>query len=188
MAKGKGKRYVNIGSERPKQAPIAIHDVEKFRAFTIKFGGLINRIITPIGLTVAFDPDDYKNKKMPDVIQKQALWDTGATASVITVATARELKLIPVGTTSVRHAGGTSISNTYLVNFYLPNNVAIAGVLVSEFDDVAGNFGVIIGMDIISGGDFSITNMDGKTHMSFRTPSIKSIDYVEEHTRLYGHK
>ena len=35
-------------------------------------------------------------------------------------------------------------------------------------------------MDIISLGDFSVTNVDGKTAMSFRFPSIKEVDYVLE--------
>jgi hypothetical protein len=60
------------------------------------------------------------------------------------------------------------------------DHVAIIGVVVSECDDVAGNFGAIIGMDIICRGDFAITNCGGQTWMSYRYPSIRSIDYVEE--------
>jgi hypothetical protein len=45
---------------------------------------------------------------------------------------------------------------------------------------IAGNFGAIIGMDIIRRGDFAITNANGKTKMSFRMPSLKAIDFVEE--------
>ena len=39
---------------------------------------------------------------------------------------------------------------------------------------------ILIGMDIIKHGDFSITNVNGKTTFSFRTPSVKEIDYVKE--------
>ena len=39
---------------------------------------------------------------------------------------------------------------------------------------------VLIGMDVIKYGDFSITNTNGKTTFSFRTPSIKEIDYLKE--------
>jgi hypothetical protein len=35
-----------------------------------------------------------------------------------------------------------------------------------------------MGMNIISMGDFSITNLGGNTTMSFRVPSIQRIDYV----------
>ena len=35
-------------------------------------------------------------------------------------------------------------------------------------------------MDVITLGDFSITNVDGHTWVSFRTPAQKAIDYVVE--------
>lgn len=37
---------------------------------------------------------------------------------------------------------------------------------------------MLIGMDIITTGDFSITNYNEHTTMSFRTPSIQTIDFV----------
>lgn len=36
-------------------------------------------------------------------------------------------------------------------------------------------------MDIIRHGDFAITNINNCTTFSFRTPSIKEIDYVKEY-------
>ena len=95
-------------------------------------------------------------------------------------ATAEALQLVPVGQTTVNHAGGCSQANTYVVNLILPNTVGFAGVLVSKCPDVAGDFGAIVGMDIISQADLAITNVAGQTVMSFRTPSIQPIDYVIE--------
>ena len=43
---------------------------------------------------------------------------------------------------------------------------------------------VLIGMDVICLGDFSITNVGGQTWMSFRTPSCVAIDYVVEANKL----
>ena len=40
--------------------------------------------------------------------------------------------------------------------------------------------GMLIGMDVIQQGDFSISNFQGKTVMTFRRPSQKKIDYCEE--------
>lgn len=150
-----------------------------FLACTIKHNGIVDRIVTTVKLFQAFDP---KNPPVPayPFHEVNALWDTGATKSVITDATALALNLTPVGTAMVGHAGGISPSNTYLVNFLLPNNVGIPGVLVTKCHDTAGNFGAIIGMDIISKGDFAITNVGNKTCMSFRYPSVNTIDYVEE--------
>ena len=39
---------------------------------------------------------------------------------------------------------------------------------------------VLIGMDIISKGDFAISNYDEKTQFSFRLPSQKDVDYKQE--------
>lgn len=36
---------------------------------------------------------------------------------------------------------------------------------------------IIIGMDVISKGDLSITNYAGKTVLSFREPSMGTVDY-----------
>lgn len=36
------------------------------------------------------------------------------------------------------------------------------------------------GMDVISKGDFSVTNVNRKTSFSFRIPSKKRIDYMQE--------
>jgi len=152
-------------------------------AFTIRYSTLVRRITTEILLTVGFDPQQPPADP-PAEYRTSALWDTGATQSVITKATANALQLVPVGQTTVNHAGGCSQANTYVVNIILPNKVGFVGVLVSECPDVAGNFGAIVGMDIISQADLSITNAGGQTWMSFRTPSIQPIDYVIEANRL----
>lgn len=154
-----------------------------FNAFTIKYNSIVNRITTQITLYQPFDPT--KSSSPPtQPFQTNTLWDTGATKSVITKATAQALNLVPVGSTVVYHAGGSSQSNTYLVSILLPINVGLTGVLVSECPDIAGDFGVVIGMDIITTGDFAITNANGQTWMTFRTPSIQPIDYVVEANRI----
>jgi hypothetical protein len=74
-----------------------------------------------------------------------------------------------------------------MVNFGLPNNVTVQGVLACECADIPGGVGALIGMDIISKGDFSITNVNGLTCMSFRIPSMVIIDYVlESNKKQYG--
>ena len=61
-----------------------------------------------------------------------------------------------------------------------------AGLLVTEWPG-ASNFGAIIGMDVIGFGDFAITNVGKQTWMSFRMPSVESIDYVAEHRKqMFG--
>jgi hypothetical protein len=150
---------------------------QECRAFTTRYNGLTNRILTEVHVTAAFDPAN----RPPNLVHHttQALWDTGATHSVITETTAKALNLTPTGKKVVHHAGGEGEYNTHVVNLFLPNKVAIVGVLVSECPDIGG-FGAIIGMDIIAGGDIAISNHQGETWVTFRLPSIKRTDYVAE--------
>ena len=139
--------------------------IPNFHAFTIKHNGRADRIITQLHVTPAFDPAKPPSPH-PEQHETTALWDTGATRSVVTKVTVDALGLVPVGNVMVNHAGGTSQANTYMVNFFLPNKVCIAGVLVSECPSIANNAGAIIGMDIICQGDMSITNASGETWMT----------------------
>lgn len=157
-----------------------------FQAFTLRYKGRANQLVTAIQLFPAFDPTNPPAQKPPR-FETTALWDTGASKSVISPAVVSALALTPVGTVNVSHAGGTSLSPTYLVNIGLPNRVGFAGILVSEFPSVGGAFEAIVGMDIISLGDLSLTNVGGKTCMSFRTPSTKENDFVaESNQRIFG--
>ncbi len=89
-----------------------------------------------------------------------------------------KLDLNPTGKSKVFHANGESTVNTYFINLFLPNQVAFSLVRVTE--GVLSGFDLLIGMDIITMGDFSITNVGGNTTFSFRVPSIKEVDFVTE--------
>lgn len=84
----------------------------------------------------------------------------------------------------VHDARGETTAETYLVNFALLNNVQIAEVRVSK-GVLAPHFQALIGMDIITLGDFSVTNQGGRTVFSFRVPSMHTLDYVKEHGRVH---
>ncbi len=186
MVKGYKKRYAK---QKGQTRPVKIPAKARYNAFTQKYDRLINRIVTPVELTLAFDPKDNPGGKVPfPVIKKTALWDTGSTGCVLTEETVKEMNLTPVGTTILNHADGATQSNTYLVNIHLPNRVGFAGMLVSECKNITGDFGAIIGMDIIAKGDFAITNKNKKTCVSFRVPSMQSIDYVDQHKKLTRRK
>jgi predicted aspartyl protease len=154
-----------------------------FKAFTIKYLGCVDRIITPIELTAAFNPEETPIDPST-FFQTNALWDTGATKSVVTKTTAEKVGLTPVGNVRINHAGGSGTTSTYLINVLLPNRVHLSGVLVSECPDNTGDFGAIIGMDVIASGDFAITNCDNKTCMTFRIPPYRKIDFVIESNKM----
>ncbi len=156
---------------------------QTFQALTVRATGRLNRIVTDIDVTPAYDPQNPPSP-LPVRLPAKALWDTGASRSVISVEAVRALGLSPVGSIRVHHGDGASTRSTYLVNFFLPNNVGIIGVLASEFPASHSEFAVLLGMDVIGLGDFSITNVGGQTCMSFRTPSCEHIDYVAQANRL----
>ena len=107
-----------------------------------------------------------------------AIWDTGATGTVITSTVATALKIAPTGLVKTNTANGERDSNVYLVDVLLPNGVAFPNITVTE--GTLKGADVLIGMDIICQGDFAITNVGGKTTASYRHPSIAEIDYVAE--------
>jgi len=160
-------------------------DLKKIRALTLKYTGISNQIVSEVALS--FPKALLSPGEIAATNKCNAIWDTGATACAITELTAAKLKLSPTGNKKVSGLGGTITKNTYVIDIVLPNSVEFNNVIVTEIDnpvDEQGNkidnFGLLIGMDIIAAGDFSITNCDGKTWMSFRMPSTQKIDYVDE--------
>ncbi len=104
------------------------------------------------------------------------------TGSVITKTTASALGLVPVSRTKVRGVHGVQEVNVYYVNITLNNEEITLTTSVTECDELSADHsvGLLIGMNIITMGDFSITNYGGNTVMTFRRPSLESIDYVKE--------
>jgi len=98
-----------------------------------------------------------------------ALWDTGATNSVITPQIVIALKLTPVSFTTVSGVHGQAQVAQYYVDLGLPNGVIAHRVLVSEGNPHGCD--LLIGMDIIGHGDFMVSCCDGTTHFGFRIPS-----------------
>lgn len=148
-----------------------------FQAFTWKYNeGISRALVTECGVCQAFDP--LISTAQPETIKYLALWDTGATGTVITKNIVEKLQLKPISKTKVFHANGESIVNVYAINVFLPNHVQVKFVQVTE--GILNGFDLLIGMDIITLGDFSITNFGGKTCFSFRIPSVRETDYVKE--------
>lgn len=118
----------------------------------------------------------------PTKVKTRAIWDTGASATVVTQEIFDLLGLKQFGVATVSTA---SISNelkpTYLLDVYLKPDLQIKGIEVT-IGVIAAEHGIncLIGMDIITLGDLSITNLAGKTCMSFRLPSQHEVDFVKE--------
>ena len=145
------------------------------RSFTTYSNGLSIVLSNEVGITTAFDPAVPPPPPPPQTFR--AIWDTGATASVITNRVVSALGLSPIGVAQVHTAGGTTLASVYLVAILLPNKVGFQSVRVTEAPISGAD--VLIGMDIISKGDFAVTNFGGKTVFTFRVPSVQLIDFVQ---------
>lgn len=153
--------------------------MNKSHAFTTTYDRRVNVLNTEIGICLPVTKEEAI-KNPPKTNTYIAVWDTGATVSVITEKVVKELNLKPTGITNVQHAGGKSSTNTYLVNIVLPNGVVVQGARVIKGVLIDNPAEALIGMDIIGVGDFAVThcNSKGGTTMSFRMPSQEEVDYV----------
>ena len=133
-------------------------------AYSRDFGGIVRELKTPavVSLPVGID--------IPDVtpVQVVALWDTGATYTVIGDKVIEALKLKPFDHMDAYGVSGQYKTPVFLVDLLLPNRMMISNLCVSRGDLVAAD--MLIGMDVISLGDMGVSNF-GKTLFSFRIPS-----------------
>jgi len=149
------------------------------RSFTTTYFGPSNVLISNVLISKAFDPSSEKvNPNDYNTNNYKAIWDTGATGTVITQKVVDECALSPIGIVEVNTAAGKTRTNSYLVNAWLPNRIIVSNVEVA-LGKLVDNVEVLIGMNIIGQGDFAVTNKGGKTVFSFRFPSVECIDFVK---------
>jgi len=141
--------------------------------------GLLRTLISETHISPAFTPGDTS----PPGEVYQAIWDTGATGTVITQKVVDECGLKPIGFTIVHTAGG-KVENCpeYLIAVGFQSGVRFSGIRAT-LGKISDHQNVLIGMDIITQGDFVITNHGGNTVCSFRVPSCEKIDFVEQHNK-----
>lgn len=90
------------------------------------------------------------------------------------------LGLEPTGYLNVITPSGIGELPTYILSLVLPNGIRLEDIRVCG--SAIGNEGihVLIGMDVITLGDFATSCKDGKTKFTFRIPSVKDADYVND--------
>ena len=154
----------------------------RVQAFTRTYNQRVNVLTSKVHIAGALNPLVFpKPPNLQDIAAKEftAIWDTGATNSVITQKVIDECGLKPIGMAKVFHANGESLTPVYFASVFLPAKVVVPQLRMSK-GILVGDAEVLIGMDIISLGDFAITNKDGKTTFSFRTPSVERLDFVKQ--------
>lgn len=131
------------------------------------------RIITPIRLINTISRKE---------ILTDALWDTGAEVSCIHPLTAECLQLpVSRANNSVKGIGGRvsgRVSGRALLTIAMPGNCGQATIIDAfESDQLPEDVEFVIGMDIISQGNFSLTVEGGKMTLNFAFgPSFIHLD------------
>ena len=164
-------------SDSPKKpgAPIP-----NFRAFTLRADGLQYRIqfIVTILRAKIGDTQGLSQDQLKKHTQYTAVLDTAAPCNRVSRAVIEEAGLKPIDDNG--HV------TEYLADIYLPNMIRFAEIPVSEIPpELGSNADCLIGMDVLSCADCSLSHHGRKMMFSFRVPACGTPDFVEEHQRLH---
>lgn len=140
--------------------------------YTQKSKDAVDAIITECRIC---PPVNYSKGVAPDNVYttRKALWDTGSTNTLISSKIVKYLHLSPFGRSDISGINGSFETDNYLVHIGIPTGDVITNVLAIEDDNE--DYEAVIGMDIISLGDFAFSNKDGHSTFSFRIPSSEEI-------------
>ena len=151
--------------------------ISRRHSFTLKANTLHNRLVSSCWVYKSWTPEEATPP--PRRRQYNALWDTGATNSMVSKQVVEDLGLDAEGFTNIYHVGGESVNTPqYFVNLVLFPEVHFPSLTVAEGLLLGAD--VLIGMDIINRGDFAVSNRNGATSFSFRIPSVADFDFAAE--------
>ena len=142
-----------------------INDIEQYFAYDLEYSHIVREIKTPVSIYSSLASAEGR------CIKTEAVWDT-ATHSVISSKIVKEFDLISIDKKVVGGIGQVVESDVVVATLILPNDM-----LLTKKRFLVGNIpgaDVLIGMDIISMGDFVITNARGKTFFSFVIPTLNN--------------
>lgn len=147
------------------------------KSFSVNFPLNLSSIIIDVELFIPIIAGKEENIVS---IKTKALVDTGANSSCISERLALACKLKPVSALKMISAHGMSIAQIYEVSLKLPNEILFEAVPVVEVSG-SKSFDVIIGMDILSKGDFAFSSNEKESCFTLRIPSSKRIiDFTKE--------
>ena len=115
-----------------------------------------------------------------------AVWDTGATHTVISQKVISEIGLNSIDKIDAYTANSKRIADVYLVDLILPKDQIRLDSLTVIDGKLEDSIDVLIGMDVICSGDFAISNKNQKTIFSYQCPPTHTTDFEIENNRLRG--
>lgn len=105
------------------------------------------------------------------------LIDTGSAKSALTQKVIGVLELEKISEGKVNTALGSGTVPKFIVDVELQKSIYFHGMLLDLFVGYENGPDFLIGMDILSQGNFAITNYNGNRMMSFEIPSHGNIDF-----------
>ena len=129
--------------------------------FSISLGSLADEIVTECEF-VSLD----QQRRVKAI---RAMWDTGSNATILSTKLVSELRPDHFGQGGMTGIGGESEGDTYLMHVSLPTGDIITYQEVYEAN--LGDYDAIIGMDIITRGNFHLDCIKGETLFSFELPN-----------------
>ena len=144
-------------------------------SFTVSVPTAQREITSLCSIGRAYD-EELPDRSRLIFANRSALWDTGATDSVISLQLVEQLKLRPITRSFVHTLIGEGERVVFSVDLMFPNGVFFPRQRVTGMHLETG-YDAVIGMDIIGKGDFALTTRNTLTTFSFRHPSIARIDF-----------
>ena len=129
---------------------------KKIKGFTIEYPRIVDTILTEAYVSY----NGFVKKAV-------AMWDTGAMRSALDSCIIDDLEIKSESKRRMYYYGGETEADVFTVDIVLPAGIVVPNVSANSTVLEGHDFNVIIGMDIISQGDFRIDNSSGKTVFTF---------------------
>jgi hypothetical protein len=143
------------------------------RAFSITSVGLSLKLESSCIVSGVYDP--RLGEAVYGSREVCALWDTGATCTVISDRLALVLGLPLMGYELLSTASDRISAGVYAVNLVLPGGISFSRRRV--YGAALPSSEMLIGMDIITLGDLAVNQSDSNTRFTFQIPSTHNTDY-----------
>ena len=131
------------------------------RVSTVSGKKLLHEVITT---AYVFIPP--KNGNKAEAVEVRALWDTGATHCQVTPELAKKMGLQSLGKLDCGTAGGSRISNLYQLGLVISREIYFRKLYFGESDG-GGRFDIIIGMNALQVGTFTLEGEGERRTMRF---------------------
>jgi hypothetical protein len=142
-----------------------------YRGFIKTYGKPQKKLTMPVDILPVSSSD---NTISNTPVKINAIWDTGATLTIIKPELRNRLNLCMVragSSATVVGLGGLFKADYTVLSIYLRDNFEIEWCPVYVLD-FSVDVDMIIGMDIIGMGDFAVCNTNNETSFTFAVPSF----------------